>query len=116
MIDGFVRIGQIARIGKRALLVGDWTCLGELMNENHSIVRDFGGSGPANEILIDAALAGGAIGAKLAGAGGGGTVIALTLEPDRTREALVVAGADRIMRPVPSPGLQVANADTSIPR
>ena len=31
---------------------------------------------------------------KLAGAGGGGTIIALSYEPERTNEALLAAGAE----------------------
>lgn len=81
--------------------------LASLMDRNHSIVRDLGGSGDANEALIAAALDGGAMGAKLAGAGGGGTIVALTLEPDRTIAALKSAGAEAILLPSPTPGLTV---------
>jgi len=107
VIDAELEIAQLAREGKKALLSADWEVLGSLMNRNHAIVRDLGGSGEANENLIAAALAGGAIGAKLAGAGGGGTIIALTLDPERTRQAVIDAGSDRIMYPKPSPGLTV---------
>ena len=41
----------------------------DLMNRNHAIVRDLGGSGEANEAMIAAALAGGATGGE-AGRGG----------------------------------------------
>ena len=68
----YLRIAHLARMGKRALLQQDWTRLGQLMTENHDIQRDLGGSGPENDALIQAALDGGALGAKLAGAGGGG--------------------------------------------
>ena len=78
------------------------------MNRNHAVQRDLGGSGESNERLIAAALAGGADGAKLAGAGGGGTILALTHEPERTIQALMDAGADTILHPHPSPGLTVA--------
>ena len=70
-------------------------------------MRSLGGSGESNEKLIKAALDGGALGAKLAGAGGGGTILALTLDPERTRKALLDAGADKLLVPVPSPGLTV---------
>ena len=66
-----------------------------------------GGSGEANEKLIGTALESGAVGAKLAGAGGGGTILALTFDPARTRQALLAAGADKILIPEPSPGLTV---------
>ena len=77
------------------------------MTRNHALVRELGGSGDANEALIAAALAGGALGAKLAGAGGGGTILALTLDSDRTIAALKSAGAEAILLPTPTPGLTV---------
>jgi galactokinase/mevalonate kinase-like predicted kinase len=82
VVEGYERITQLARMGKKALLLGDWPLLGKLMNENHSIQRDLGGSGESNERLIASALAAGALGAKLAGAGDGGTIIALYTDPD----------------------------------
>lgn len=108
VIEGYEEIARLARLGKRALLDGDWRRLGALMNENHRIVADLGGSGPANERLIEAARSAGAFGAKLAGAGGGGTILALTTDPDRVRAALLEAGADRLFEPRPCEGLDVA--------
>ncbi|MSS73012.1 MAG: hypothetical protein EXS64_16190 [Candidatus Latescibacteria bacterium] len=108
--QGYLRIAYLARVGKRALLAEDWDLLAELMTENHEIQRDFGGSGPENERLIEAALEGGALGAKLAGAGGGGTIIALCPEPERRRRtitALKRAGASRILFPEPREGVTV---------
>ena len=107
VIDGYLTIGGLARLGKRALLAGDWDTFAASMNHNHAIVRDLGGSGEANERLIAAALAGGASGAKLAGAGGGGTILALTHDPARTIQALTEAGAEAILIPTPHPGLTV---------
>lgn len=107
VVEGYKRIAELARIGKKAILQGDWKTLGELMNENHEIQRSLGGSGPQNDYLIEEALKHCAIGAKLAGAGHGGTIIALTLEPNRTVRGLREAGADRIIWPRPTEGLSV---------
>jgi len=107
VVSGYGEIGKLARRGKRALLACDWERLADLMNRNHAIVRDLGGSGEANETLIAAALANGALGAKLAGAGGGGTILALTHDRERTIAALKSAGAESIMLPQPQPGLTV---------
>lgn len=107
VVEGYVTIGRLAREGKRALLNRDWERLGEMMNENHAIQRGLGGSGAENERLIGNALAAGALGAKLAGAGQGGTIIALHPEPQRLAEPLLAAGARRILYPEPSPGVRV---------
>ena len=107
VVDGYTEIGTLARRGKRALLSGDWDTLATLMNRNHAIVRDLGGSGDANEKLISAALTGGASGAKLAGAGGGGTILALTHDRARTVAALKAAGAEAILFPEPMRGLTI---------
>jgi galactokinase/mevalonate kinase-like predicted kinase len=107
VVRNYNRISHLARMGKRAMLAEDWSELGGLMVENHQIQRDMGGSGPENERLIDAALSGGALGAKLSGAGGGGTIIALTENPDSVIAAVKEAGATRILYPKPSPGVRV---------
>jgi mevalonate kinase len=62
--------------------------------------------------MIRVARKNGALGAKLAGAGGGGTIIALTLEPERTKEALLQAGADCFVELSPdAPGVTVEYFD-----
>jgi galactokinase/mevalonate kinase-like predicted kinase len=101
VVDGYKRITEIARMGKKALLMGDWAQLGRLMNDNHAIQRHLGGSGESNERLIEAALNAGALGAKLAGAGDGGTIVALWpwAETVRLEDALRQAGATSIYRP-----------------
>jgi galactokinase/mevalonate kinase-like predicted kinase len=106
VVQGYERITEIARMGKKAILLGDWPLLGSLMNENHAIQRDLGGSGESNERLIDAALKAGALGAKLAGAGDGGTVIALWPWPDTAPldESLSQAGATAVYHPEVMPG------------
>ena len=105
--EGYSRIAYLARLAKRALLARDWQALGALMNENHEIVAKFGGSGPPNERLIAAARAAGAYGAKLAGAGGGGTILALVPDMEAAKRALMQAGAESLLFPEPGPGLQV---------
>jgi galactokinase/mevalonate kinase-like predicted kinase len=109
VVDSYRRITDIARMGKKAVLLADWPLLGQLMNENHSIQRALGGSGESNERLIAAALEAGALGAKLAGAGDGGTIIALWPWPDTARleAALYEAGASAIYRPEVRPGVTV---------
>jgi galactokinase len=71
--------------GKIALLRRDWEAFGSLMNKNHHAVDEMmtysgfpNGAGEVNNLLIKTALDNGAFGAKLTGAGGGGSVFALT--------------------------------------
>ena len=115
VVDAYVRIGKLAREGKKALLARDWKLMGELMNENHDIQRALGGSGPENERLIQAALDAGAYGAKLAGAGQGGTIIALHPEPESLVPALERAGTRRFLQPAPSEGVRLEVAPVSTP-
>jgi len=115
VVEGYRRITEIARAGKKALIVEDWPLLGRLMNENHAIQRDLGGSGESNEKLIAAALEAGALGAKLAGAGNGGTIIALWPWPDATRleEALREAGASKTYRLQVAPGVMIETSESA---
>ncbi len=95
----FARMGDLAREARAALTDGDIPALGALLNENHHLLRDLGVSTPALDRLVEAALAGGAWGAKLTGAGGGGNLIALVppQRRDEVRRALREAGATRIL-------------------
>ncbi len=103
---GALRLGHIARMAKRHILESRWDFLGELMTENHEIIRELGGSGPENEGLIECAVKAGAIASKLAGAGKGGTIIALHPEPEKLEKSLLDAGAETILYPLPSDGLR----------
>jgi galactokinase/mevalonate kinase-like predicted kinase len=113
VVEGYRRITEIARAGKKALILEDWPQLGRLMNDNHAIQRGLGGSGESNERLISAALRAGAPGAKLAGAGDGGTIIALWPKPDTAvlEEALRLAGASATYRLEVGPGVTIEQDD-----
>ncbi len=97
ILDRFRAIGETARQGKVCLLRGNLDEFGALMNENHTLIdgimRDCGfewGAGKANNTLIEAASEAGALGAKLSGAGGGGSVLVLPRpgEADHVLEAV----------------------------
>ncbi len=109
--EGFRRLGELGRLGKKALILRDWDWLGELMNENYEIVEDLIGCGEANTRLIKAALKHGAKGAKLSGAGRGGTIIALHEDPEWLGEKLLEEGAERLIRLKPVPGLTITRLD-----
>ncbi len=83
---------QTAWRGKTALLQNDLPTFGKLMNENHRLVNEMmtycgfaQGAGWANNLMIETALQHGALGAKLTGAGGGGSVFALVNPGDQER-------------------------------
>ena len=98
MVDGIARIAELARLGKRALIEQDWHTMGQLMNENCAISTELFGISEVNDELIQAALKHGALGAKLAGAGGGGTLIALHTDPRYLADKL---GQHDIQRIIP---------------
>ncbi len=84
MVQFMVGAWETAWRGKQALLEGNLERFGALMNHNHALVDAMmnycgfvDGAGWINNRLIEAALDAGALGAKLTGAGGGGSVFAL---------------------------------------
>jgi len=100
LLERFRKIGETARAGKLCLLASDIEGFGKLMNENHTLIdrimRDCGfpdGAGEANNQLIHAAREAGALGAKLTGAGGGGSVLVLP-PPGRARKVLAAVQAE----------------------
>jgi galactokinase len=61
-----------------ALRAGDWPSLGALMDASHESLRDdYEVSSPELDVAVDAARAGGALGARMTGGGFGGSVVAL---------------------------------------
>src|SRR5690606_38338244 len=84
----FAAVGALVASARDALLRGDRKRLGELMTMNHGLLRACGVSTAELDALVDDALAAGALGAKLTGAGGGGAIIAL---PPDDGEALLAA-------------------------
>jgi len=110
VVKGMLRLSYIARMSKKAVLEGDWEMLGEAMTENHEIVRSLGSSSEVNERIIGAALDAGAVAAKLAGAGKGGTIIALHPEPEKMAEAFRAAGVERVLFPEPGDGVRKEDA------
>ena len=80
--------------------------LGVLLNANHEMLREVGVSSPGLEAMVSAATEAGAYGAKLTGAGMGGSLIALAppLLLPRLREALSRAGARLTFTTFPAQG------------
>ena len=91
----FDHIAHLVRQARTALEIGDIPALGRLLDENQYWLERIGVSGPELERLIRAAREAGAWGAKLAGAGRGGNMIALVppARVDAVVQALRSAGA-----------------------
>lgn len=106
VIDAMARISALGRAGADALRKQDWETLAKAMTENQSIVAALGGSGDAIDALIERCLRHGAQAAKLAGAGMGGTVIALAEDVTLLRARLESDGFLRFAQPNSTAGLQ----------
>ncbi|MFB6147126.1 MAG: mevalonate kinase [Halobacteriaceae archaeon] len=78
--DTVAAIGDLVERGLDALDRGDVAELGRLMDVNHGLLAALGVSARSLDEMVWAAREGGAGGAKLTGAGGGGCVVALDPE------------------------------------
>jgi mevalonate kinase len=91
-----------------ALTKGDIEVLGRLMTYSHAVLARAGASSERLDGLVDLCLRSGCLGAKLTGAGGGGSVLAVP--PTDPREARAVAeeltrkGYDTFFTKIPSGG------------
>jgi len=84
-------IGKIVKKATYLLKDEDLEGLGELMNRNHRLLSILGVTHPKLEKLIQGARKH-SYGAKLTGAGGGGSMIALTDEPEKVAEEIKKKG------------------------
>jgi hydroxymethylglutaryl-CoA reductase len=80
----FAQIDALSIAGAKALVAGDYGELGRLMNICHGLLNAMQVSTPELERMVDIARSAGAAGAKLTGAGGGGSIVALC--PGKWRE------------------------------
>ena len=95
----FDEVGEIAKNARNAIESGKWKELGSLMNQNHTLLQEMTVSSPELDALVSTARKAGATGAKMSGGGRGGNMIALmeTDGADSVFEALVTAGAKRVI-------------------
>lgn len=80
----FEQIDALSVAGAVALSKRDYAELGRLMNINHGLLNAIGVSTCELEQMVGVARDAGAVGAKLTGAGGGGSIVALC--PETTTE------------------------------
>jgi mevalonate kinase len=88
----FDKIGEVSFTARRAIEAGKPELLGELMNENHTLLQRLTVSSPELDRLVEAARDTGALGAKLSGGGRGGNMIAL-VEPEKAEAISLSLGA-----------------------
>jgi len=113
---GVVLDFELARQAKRDVISENWPAVGAAMNTAHGYIASVGGSGQVVDALIEQALKLGARGAKLAGAGLGGTIIALHDDPTWLAKRIVECGAAsafEIQRA--APGVRSESAGVAIP-
>lgn len=91
--DTLAEMGQIARDAVPLLRADDRVGIGLLMDRAHACMHTIGVNHPAVQHLVDAVRAvPGTYGAKITGAGGGGSMVVLTDKPERARKAIEEAG------------------------
>jgi mevalonate kinase len=94
-----VRGAELVARAHGALLAADWPGLGAVMTKNHGLLEEIGVSTPGLDALVEAALGAGAFGAKLTGAGCGGSVLAIA-PPEVDLESIWrAAGATQVIVP-----------------
>jgi mevalonate kinase len=89
------RIAAVTDAADAALVAGDDATVGELMTINHALLAAIGVSTPGLDRACALARSSGALGAKLTGAGGGGSIVAIA--PGARREvaaALTALGCE----------------------
>ena len=74
----FENFAQVTESGLEALRNSDFRALGHMMTINHGLLSAIQVSSPELDRMVQVARDHGALGAKLTGAGGGGSMIALT--------------------------------------
>lgn len=100
-------LGDLARHGVKALGDRDIEGLGKLMDQAHLGLQRLGVSTARLDELVAAARPH-SYGAKLTGAGGGGSIIALTDRPHEVAQALKARGCQPIIAPMTPRGLEVS--------
>lgn len=89
----FDQMDRLSREGADFLRAGAWTELGAAMNICQGLLNAIGVSTPHLERMVMLARQSGAVGAKLTGAGGGGSIVALCPDCiDEVQNALQQSG------------------------
>ena len=77
-VDALIsRLGALSAVARDALAGADADLVGTTMTEAHALLGELGVGDPALDHLVNTAVRGGALGAKLTGGGRGGCVVAV---------------------------------------
>jgi mevalonate kinase len=104
--DIIEEIGQVTMEGMKCLKANDLSGLGALMTRDHKLLAILGVSHPRLDKLVQASLPY-SYGAKLTGAGGGGSMIALTDHPEMVAEAIKRKGGVPFLVKTGVPGVRI---------
>lgn len=106
--DRLAEIGSLTRQAVPMLKRKDWVGVGHLMDKAHAALHTLGVNHPAVQALVDKAKATpGTLGAKLTGAGGGGSMFALSDSPERLAAAITEAGGTAYILKLGGPGVEI---------
>jgi len=100
------RISEIVVEGVERMEARDKPGMGRLMLENHGLLNSLGVGHPLLDRAVQA-CSGNSHGAKLTGAGGGGSMIALTDDAEATSRAIASTGCVPIVVKVGCEGVRV---------
>jgi mevalonate kinase len=108
--DVVAEIGSLTLEGKDCLRRRDQAALGRLLTKDHQLLAILGVSTKELDKLVKAALPY-SYGAKLTGAGGGGSMIALTDQPSKVADVLLSKGATPYIVEIGVEGVRVDSAE-----
>jgi mevalonate kinase len=100
---------MVSRLASERLVSGDMKGLAALLTYNHAVLGRVGASNDMLDGLVDACLKAGCYGAKLTGAGGGGSVLAIAPpgEEESTAAHLTRKGYPAFVSEIPCEGVSV---------
>lgn len=102
-------LGRTTRAALPLVANGDKAALGKKMDEAHNLLSILGVSTPQLDELCEAARRH-AYGAKLTGSGGGGSMIALTDQPEACARAIARRGGTPIVVSLGEPGVRASSS------
>jgi galactokinase/mevalonate kinase-like predicted kinase len=113
----YAKLAELGAAAREAFDAGDWARFGRLMHENFMCQYRLAAANEIEHRLVQGAMAHGAFGAKLSGAGHCGSIVVLARNGDHERihRALEPLGVQRYLKVEPAVGLVVRGSDARDP-